>query len=121
MAHEVVLGSYDALLARGEQGFEVVGPRGPMAVLAVAHGGAVHAYRNRCPHRGVPLDWMPDQFLNADGTLIQCATHGALFRIHDGLCVAGPCIGRSLQPLPVRLRDGMLVLQTAAAADTGDG
>jgi nitrite reductase/ring-hydroxylating ferredoxin subunit len=61
----------------------------------------VVAYRNSCPHTGGPLDWVPDQFLNLDGDLIQCATHDALFRIEDGVCVKGPCVGRSLTAVPV--------------------
>ncbi|MEE8263379.1 MAG: Rieske (2Fe-2S) protein, partial [Gammaproteobacteria bacterium] len=40
--------------------------------------------------------WVPDQFLDETGNLLQCATHGALFRIEDGFCVAGPCTGASL-------------------------
>ncbi|GAB1267225.1 Rieske (2Fe-2S) protein [Aurantivibrio infirmus] len=54
-------------------------------------------YLNRCPHVGLPLNWVADQFMDADGELIQCKSHGALFRIEDGQCVAGPCIGQSLQ------------------------
>jgi nitrite reductase/ring-hydroxylating ferredoxin subunit len=34
--------------------------------------------------------------------MIQCATHGALFLIESGECVAGPCAGQSLQALACR-------------------
>lgn len=64
------------------------------------------AYINRCPHTGVNLEWMPDRFLDRGGDFIQCATHGAKFRIHDGYCVFGPCAGDSLQPVPVRVIAG---------------
>ena len=60
------------------------------------------------------LNWSPDQFLNVDGSLIQCATHGALFDIDSGRCIAGPCLGEHLVPVPFELRDGMLL---AAPAD----
>ncbi|WP_148053418.1 Rieske 2Fe-2S domain-containing protein, partial [Pseudomonas fluorescens] len=50
----------------------------------------------RCPHRGVGLEWHHDQFLDPSNSLIQCATHGALFLIEDGECVAGPCVGQAL-------------------------
>jgi nitrite reductase/ring-hydroxylating ferredoxin subunit len=68
------------------------------------------AYINSCPHRGTPLDWQPDRFLDVTGRLIQCSTHGALFRIEDGACVSGPCAGSSLKPAPVVLRQECLYL-----------
>ena len=73
-----------------------------MNLLAVRRDGQVYAYRNRCPHRGVPLEWQPDQFLDHSQSMIQCATHGALFLIESGECVAGPCAGQSLQALACR-------------------
>jgi nitrite reductase/ring-hydroxylating ferredoxin subunit len=68
-------------------------------LLAVRKDGRVHAYLNRCPHRGVPLEWQADRFLDDSGSLIQCATHGALFLIDTGECVAGPCAGQALQAI----------------------
>ncbi|AZE19538.1 Rieske 2Fe-2S family protein [Pseudomonas chlororaphis subsp. aureofaciens] len=62
----------------------------------------VYVYTNRCPHRGVALEWQPDQFLDPSASLIQCATHGALFLIENGECVAGPCAGQSLTAIPCR-------------------
>ncbi len=73
-----------------------------MNLLAVRRDGQVYAYRNRCPHRGVPLEWQADQFLDHSQSMIQCATHGALFLIESGECVAGPCAGQSLQALACR-------------------
>lgn len=68
-------------------------------VFAVKKGGEVYLYKNKCPHRGIGLNWLPDQFLDADKTLIQCASHGALFTIETGECVAGPCAGSALIPV----------------------
>jgi nitrite reductase/ring-hydroxylating ferredoxin subunit len=48
-----------------------------------------------------PLDWAPGQFLDDDGKLIVCATHAALFRIHDDRCIAGPMRGRELARLEI--------------------
>lgn len=73
-----------------------------LKILIVRKHGQVHAYENRCPHRGIPLEWVPDQFLDQSGSLIQCATHGALFLIESGECVAGPCAGEALLPLDLR-------------------
>ena len=68
------------------------------------------AYRNSCPHTGGPLDWLPDQFLDIDGELIQCATHDALFRIEDGRCIAGPCAGKALIPVSVEISNDEVFL-----------
>ena len=87
---------------------------GPLDLLVMRRGGELVAYRNRCPHRGTPLDWQPDRFLDVSGRLIQCATHGALFRIADGVCVNGPCTGAALKPAAVRLREGVLYLADEA-------
>jgi nitrite reductase/ring-hydroxylating ferredoxin subunit len=76
----------------------------------VRRGDQVFGYRNACPHTGAPLDWQPDRFLDAGGELIQCATHGALFRIDDGACLWGPCAGQSLTPLSLVVREGMVLL-----------
>ena len=81
-------------------------------VLAVRRDDHVHVYLNRCPHIGVPLDLLEGKFLNMDKTLIQCATHGALFQIQDGECVSGPCIGQSLVEIEPRI-DGKDVYVTA--------
>ena len=67
-------------------------------------------YHNRCPHRGTPLDWQPGQFLDREGAHLVCATHGALFRLADGFCVAGPCAGDALSPLPTRVEDARIIV-----------
>lgn len=89
------------------KGFQLDGQQ----LLAVRKDGILYVYLNRCPHRGIPLEWLPDQFLDSSGSLIQCATHGALFLIESGECVAGPCAGAFLQSLPSIERDGIIWLQ----------
>ena len=64
---------------------------------------------NRCPHAGLPLVQALDAYLTLDGTLIQCAWHGALFRPESGACVGGPCAGAALRPWPVRVEGAMVV------------
>lgn len=98
----------DELAENSARGFTVNG----MPVLAVRKNGAVYAYHNSCPHIGVPLEWLPDQFLDSEGELIQCATHGALFVIETGACIAGPCVGESLEPLPLVIQDGVVYLRS---------
>lgn len=96
--------SSDDLAEGHSRGFTLAGN----ALLLVRREGRVYAYRNRCPHRGIPLEWQPDQFLDVSGSLIQCATHGALFVIESGECVAGPCAGQSLVALPCREQDSAI-------------
>jgi len=83
------------------RGFELAGEK----LFAVRKDGRLHAYRNRCPHRGIPLEWPPEQFLDVSASLIQCATHGALFLIDSGECVAGPCAGQSLEAIAIHEDD----------------
>ena len=90
-------------------------PGGFVGLFAVRWGEAVHVYVNSCPHIGVPLDWAPDRFLNGNGDRIVCSTHGAEFRIHDGMCISGPCAGDRLEAVPVELRDGLVLVPDDAA------
>ncbi|MDD2055140.1 Rieske (2Fe-2S) protein [Pseudomonas putida] len=90
--------SSQTLAEADSRGFSIEG----CPVFAVRREGEVFVYLNRCPHRGVALEWQPDQFLDPSASLIQCATHGALFLIESGECVAGPCAGQSLRAIPSR-------------------
>jgi nitrite reductase/ring-hydroxylating ferredoxin subunit len=79
-------------------------------VFAVRRGVEVVVYENSCPHVGVPLNWAPDRFLDARRQHILCGTHGALFRIEDGVCIKGPCMGDALTAVPHRLEDGVILI-----------
>jgi len=78
--------------------------------FAVKKNATIFLYRNSCPHLGTPLEWEEDRFLDSDGALIQCSTHGALFLIEDGRCIAGPCKGKSLQPVRFVIESGMIMV-----------
>jgi nitrite reductase/ring-hydroxylating ferredoxin subunit len=69
--------------------------------FVVRKGALVVGYVDSCPHAGWPLAAQPDRYLTRDGERLFCAGHGALFRIEDGACTAGPCVGERLQPWPV--------------------
>jgi nitrite reductase/ring-hydroxylating ferredoxin subunit len=75
----------------------------------VRRGDAVTGYIDRCPHAGMPLAMAPDRYLTREGDLILCSSHGALFRIADGVCVGGPCAGQALRGWAVRVEDGEVV------------
>lgn len=77
--------------------------------FVVRRGEEVVGYVDRCPHMGLPLAQALDAYLTPGGDLIACSWHAALFRIDDGACVGGPCMGASLTPWPVRVEDGRIV------------
>ena len=93
------------------KGFDIQTSSGVRHIFLVNLKNQLYGYINRCPHTGVNLDWMPDQFLDSSGILIQCATHGALFRIEDGLCTFGPCSGDTLTPVTLKIQDNCVFFQ----------
>ncbi len=80
--------------------------RDPRGLFVIRRDGRVYAYRNRCPHRGLELNWVPDRFLDRDGALILCSAHGALFEIDNGRCISGPCHGQLLEVLATEVVGG---------------
>ncbi len=99
----------DDIADPGSRGFELMlGAQPPQRLFVVRKGGILAAYRNRCPHTGAPLEWLPNQFLDLDNSFIQCAIHGALFRPEDGYCLRGPCVGQSLEPLALEVVDSRI-------------
>lgn len=91
----------------------------PFNGFIVHKNGQVFAYANICPHRRHPLELEPHDFLADNGNLIRCTSHGALFCPETGVCLVGPCVGRSLVTLPCRLEpDGTICVH--APASSGD-
>lgn len=81
--------------------------RGRDQAVLVRKGNRVFGYVNNCPHYDrAPLGWKKDEFLDGAGAHIMCAAHGALFRIDDGECVIGPCMGSALSPLDIKIENG---------------
>jgi len=107
---ERVICRVDDLGRDGARGFAIGGGDWPLRGFVVYVNNDVRAFLNRCPHAGHPLNLRPHRFLTADATLILCSSHGALFEKATGLCVAGPCAGQSLQPLPLRIDGGFVML-----------
>ena len=100
----------------GSRGFSLGRGEAALEGFLIRREGGLHAYRNRCPHIGAPMDWMPHQFLDREGRYIQCAMHGALFEPDTGLCVSGPCVDRRLEPLPLVVEDGKVYLLAGISA-----
>lgn len=84
------------------------------AGFAIRLQSGFHAYRNRCPHAGTTLDWVPGKFFNPAG-LLQCQTHGACFDPGSGSLCSGPA-ERGLDRLPVRAGGQWIEVPAAFAA-----
>jgi nitrite reductase/ring-hydroxylating ferredoxin subunit len=85
--------------------------------LLVNFDGTHFAYINRCPHTGITLDWVNNQFFSSDNRYLMCATHGAVFEPPTGECIWGPCVGLSLQSLPIETVDGQIYARLPGAVD----
>jgi nitrite reductase/ring-hydroxylating ferredoxin subunit len=88
-----------------------------LEALLVNYGGTHFAYVNRCPHTGITLDWVNNQFFSSDNRYIMCATHGAVFEPPTGECIWGPCAGLSLQSMPIVIDDGQIYARLPGASD----
>jgi nitrite reductase/ring-hydroxylating ferredoxin subunit len=108
-----VLCRLDDLQDPGSRGGTLIAGDQLQSVFVVRSGRNVYAYLNRCPHTGSPLDWNEHEFLSLDRCYIQCAMHAALFRLTDGMCVAGPCAGASLSAFPVMVESGLVIVSPA--------
>jgi nitrite reductase/ring-hydroxylating ferredoxin subunit len=101
----------------GARGFVVGTGDWPLRGFVVRAGQEVRGYVNHCPHAGHPLNLRPHKFLTPDGALILCCSHGALFEKQTGYCVAGPCAGRSLRPVPLTVEAGFVLLADGVDAN----
>ena len=102
----------DALVEGGDGvRFEARVQGGVEPAFVVRFDGGVHAYVNRCRHIPVELDWQPGRFFDDSGLYLVCSVHGALYDAQNGLCVSGPCRGRSLVALPARESDGSVQVE----------
>ena len=111
MSTKLFICDIDKLSESSSRGFSIQLDSETIEGFVVQKDGLFYAYRNSCPHTGAPLDWVEHQFLDLDSALIQCAVHDARFIIEDGLCIAGPCVGESLQKLDITQQGSALYLR----------
>ena len=105
----VMLGALHAIADGAARNYVLQLRAGRFHGFVVRRGEAAWGYVDRCPHAGVPLARRLDDYLTPTGELIACSWHGALFRVKDGLCVGGPCMGERLTRWPVTVSEGMLL------------
>jgi nitrite reductase/ring-hydroxylating ferredoxin subunit len=80
------------------------------ALVLLGTDGEPRAYLNRCRHLPVPIDGGSKQYLTRNGEYLICGLHGALYRLDDGVCTAGPCLHLALESLLLVEENGLLVL-----------
>lgn len=80
------------------------------AIVVLDGENRPRAYLNRCKHLPVPLDGGSRDFFDSTGVYLICGTHGALYERGTGFCIAGPCRGKALTPIDLRVEGEGLVL-----------
>ncbi len=81
----------------------------PIVVVRTAKN-SYFGYVNTCPHEGIWLNFGAGEFFSRDRAFLKCGRHGANFEIDTGLCVEGPCKGKSLEPIALAVIDGEVCL-----------
>jgi len=110
-AERIVCASADLIDSGDGVRFEVEVKGTLEPAFAVRYRGRVYAYRNRCAHMPMELDWMPGKFFDIGGLHLVCSTHGAAYAPDTGRCLRGPCFEEGLVPVPVEERNGRVVVK----------
>ena len=117
--------SMSDIASQKARGFQLVtvdekGEEKPLPIVVVRWGKQVFGYVNRCPHDNVNLDWERNQFLDPNGIRLMCGKHGAIFELGTGVCLEGPCKGRSLIPVPLAVIDNDICVYGVDIAEEED-
>lgn len=121
-ADERLICASDALVDGGDAvRFSVThaGERAPAFV--VRYDSEVHAYLNRCAHRGLTLDWDPGRVFDQDGRYLICAVHGASYEPATGACVGGPCNGGLVKLSVIEKNNAVYLASSDALESISDG
>ncbi len=108
-----VLGPLEGITRLGAREYVFGKGKSAFSMFVVRRDREVFGYLNICPHYSSALNCRGDAFLNDDGTRIRCSAHFAEFRIEDGFGVAGAAENCWLDPVPVVVRDGLLLIDDA--------
>ena len=93
--------------------FDLVDQQGEVTpAFVIKYDYQFFAYKNKCGHIAVQLDYMSGEFFSDEGQTLICATHGAEYAPDTGACLGGPCYGVGLEKLDVIEKQGQLFLQS---------
>ncbi|MCS6865892.1 MAG: NifU family protein [Gemmataceae bacterium] len=98
--HGWIAGPTLAALAT-DRGTAVDTPAG--SVLVIQAAGGVRAYRNQCPHQGLPLEGGK---IDPEANTLACPWHGFRFDCDTGECLTAPAV--QLEQFPVRIDNGVV-------------
>ncbi|MEP0200620.1 MAG: Rieske 2Fe-2S domain-containing protein [Halioglobus sp.] len=84
---------------------------GERQLVAVMRAGKLYVYENQCPHSGESLDPMGGSVASGGGLTLTCQRHGAEFLSDTGQCVAGPCLGESLNSVSYKIENGDILIE----------
>lgn len=102
----------DEIPVGATKAFAFGGGKCVFSMFVVRTAGGVVGYLNLCPHSSLPLNVRGDGFFNETGTRIRCNAHFAEFEIESGFGVAGAAQDCWLDPVPLRVVDGDIVIGT---------
>jgi len=74
-------------------------------IVLIKLNNEIKAYENNCPHQNVPLNEAYKIDVNPFENTMKCSVHDAFFKIEDGECIDGPCLGEHLTPVSIRVDD----------------
>jgi nitrite reductase/ring-hydroxylating ferredoxin subunit len=84
------------------------------ALVLLGSDGEPRCYLNLCRHLPIPIDLGSRRYLTQNKQHLLCGTHGALYRLDDGVCVTGPCLSLALQSIPLIEEQGLLYVDASA-------
>ena len=113
MAEELTVGHASTLADKQTRKFRFVDGDVEREGFVIRWDGRIVAYVNECRHIPTTLDWKENEFLSRDRCYLQCATHGALYDVATGRCLAGPPAGQNLKSLPVRIANDRIIVTIA--------
>lgn len=75
-------------------------------ILIINVDNRLSAYRNECPHQGLPLD---GGMLEAEERILTCPWHGFKFDANSGECLTAPAA--QLEVFPLRVENGKIFVR----------
>ena len=75
-------------------------------ILIINVNNRLSAYRNECPHQGLPLD---GGMLEAEERILTCPWHGFKFDANSGECLTAPAA--QLEVFPLRIENGKILVR----------
>lgn len=85
---------------------DAAGENGERSLILTRRDEVVHAFRNRCPHAGYPLQRADGRVLVQERRFLVCGAHGASYALDTGSCAGGPCNGASLTRVEIVVSNG---------------